>query len=443
MLIGDMRPTTLDGVKSLAAQLRKQSGLKHSAALDLAARAARCENYKHARRTLPQKEAEAGSPYVLLTAYWSDKTQRYASGRETLRITLSRPLSGIGSKAVLKSARGFGDLRQVADDHFVCDTLAPSRDAARGWLVSAERSLRFIERSGLIPTDRHHRKTLPEGRDELRLPGQDHATDWIDPATGQVILIDEPYSGVPDEAGRAAWERKTGWRVVRTNWPGMYNPYACDLYLATDARNGYDLEALVERVNALPPPMRDEDWNGESACGWDTYVSPLAKTPQDARRARSRGTIFPTDSATTIPFSYSAGSARRRPKGELGVDGHIRVGRLIKGMLQSPVRPWGVFTRLNSLRCTLEDWMALEIGRGALAGPEFFDVYYNSSPGDEEMERSAGTVTGVLKMLEEVRTFLTDAYPDCAPLRRQLAHITAAEKMMARRVSPSPNDTVG
>lgn len=29
MLIGDVRPTTLDGVKSLAAQLHKEQGIKH------------------------------------------------------------------------------------------------------------------------------------------------------------------------------------------------------------------------------------------------------------------------------------------------------------------------------------------------------------------------------------------------------------------------------
>jgi len=29
MLIGDVRPTTLNGVKSLAAQLHKEQGIKH------------------------------------------------------------------------------------------------------------------------------------------------------------------------------------------------------------------------------------------------------------------------------------------------------------------------------------------------------------------------------------------------------------------------------
>lgn len=433
MLIGDMRPTTLAGVKSLASQLRKESGLKHALALDLAARAANCSNYSHAQRSLPLRTAGSTDHYVMLTAYWSDKNMRYARGRETLRIELAKPLSAVCDKVTLRSARSFGDLRLVADDHYVCDTLAPSQDTARRWLLSAERSLRFIECSGLLPETPRARKARRFSREEMNLPGKDHSTNWVDPATGQFILIDEPYSGVPDEDERRVWEARTGWQAIRTSWPGMYNPYVCDLYVATDVRGGYDLKGLAERIDAMPPPSREEEWSGESADEWETFLSPMSATPQDARRARSRGTIFPVDTATTIPYSYAAGSARRRPKGELGTDGHIRVGRLIKAMLQSPVRPWSVYTRLDSLRATLEDWLALEIGRDALDGPEFFDVYYNSTPDDAAAEDQAATVAGVREMLAEVRTHLTNAYPDCAPLRRQLGHLASAEKLMARR----------
>ena len=95
MLIGDVRPTTLDGVKSLAAQLRKEKGIKHSIALDLAAKAANCTNFRNAQRTLPARRAVLARPYVLLTIYWCDKKQRYRSGRETLKIELSKPVLDI------------------------------------------------------------------------------------------------------------------------------------------------------------------------------------------------------------------------------------------------------------------------------------------------------------------------------------------------------------
>jgi hypothetical protein len=431
MLIGDVRPTTLDGVKSLATQLRKACGIKHSVALDLAARAADCRDFRHARRTLPARRRVSAEPYVLLTYYWLDTKQRYARGRETLRIALSRPILDICDKSTLKQARSFGDLRMVADDHFVCDSLAPSQRSARKWLLSAERSLRFIERSGLLPK-RDYRKNMPDGRFDRRLPDQDHATGWVDQKSGQFILFDEPYSGVPNENERAAWERETGWRVVKTSWPGMYNPYACDLYVVTDPRSGYDIDALVARINAMPPPTTDHDWSGQSADSWETYLSPMVRTDQDRRRARSRATVFPVASATTLPFSHTPGSTRRRPAGELGVNGHIMAGRIIKGVLQSPARPWTVYKRLNSVRATLEDWLALEIGRTALNGPEFFEVYYTSAPGDAEMEARAATSSGMLAMLCELKDALIAAYPDCAPLRSQLGHIDAALKSIAR-----------
>lgn len=53
MLMTDIQPTTLVGVKRLAAELRNKLGIKHSDALDRAARSANCENFRHAQRTLP------------------------------------------------------------------------------------------------------------------------------------------------------------------------------------------------------------------------------------------------------------------------------------------------------------------------------------------------------------------------------------------------------
>lgn len=152
MLIDELRPTTLDGVKSLAAQLRKQKGIKHAAALDAAAKAANCSNFRNAQKVLPARGTTVDSPYVLLTIYWCDKDKRYQIGRETLRIELVRPILETCSKSLLKEVRGFGNLRMVAHDHFICDDIAQSQDYARNRLATAERSLRFMERTGLRPS---------------------------------------------------------------------------------------------------------------------------------------------------------------------------------------------------------------------------------------------------------------------------------------------------
>ena len=95
MLIEDIRPTTLTGVKRLAKQLKKMQGITHADALELAAKSANCVSFHHAQQTLPMRSAWCSSPYVLLTIYWSDKDRGHRCGRETLRIELTRPISSI------------------------------------------------------------------------------------------------------------------------------------------------------------------------------------------------------------------------------------------------------------------------------------------------------------------------------------------------------------
>ncbi|MDX8455197.1 DUF5623 domain-containing protein [Mesorhizobium sp. VK9D] len=422
MLIGDVRPTTLDGVKSLAAELRKERGIKDAIALDLAAQAANFSNFRNAKRLLPKKAEEVAPPYVLLSIYWSDKEQKYTCGRETLKVELSRPILEICGRYALKKVRGFGNLRMVADDHFICDDLAPSQEHARERLCTAERSIRFMEHTTLRPP-RSSREAHPRALAHDSLPSRDHSTAWIDAANGQFILIDEPYGGAPDEIKRAAWAARTGWRIVKTAWPGMYRPHECDLYIATDARSGYDLDALAAKIDSMPPPLIAESWSGESSPSWDTFVSPLAKTAQDVRRARCRGMVYPNASATSVPYSYQLGSTRRRPVGELGVAGHIDAGSIIKAVLTWRHRPSGVWSRLSPLRSTLEDWMELERRRGELDGPEFFQVYYGDTVANKDHLEKAKSREGVIWMLGELKAQLQKAYSDCAPLRRQLHRI--------------------
>lgn len=181
MLINDLRPTTLPGVKRLAKQLKKSKGIKHSDALDLAAKSASCENFRHAPHTLPTHSVAPSKPYAFLTIYWRDKELGYSSGRETLRVELSLPVLRLCTKNALKYVRGFGNLRMVAEDHFVCDSIAHTQEFARDRLCSAERSLRFMEHTGLRPS--LDRKKYPAVLSSDKLPSMDHSTDWVDPAS--------------------------------------------------------------------------------------------------------------------------------------------------------------------------------------------------------------------------------------------------------------------
>ncbi|WP_019567125.1 DUF5623 domain-containing protein [Agrobacterium sp. 10MFCol1.1] len=399
MLIENIHPKTLDGVKRLATQLKKSRGIKHSDALDLAAQAANFTNFRHALRTLPVRGPAFSNPYVLLTVYWRDEVHRHLCGRETLKIDLSRPILEICKKSALKHVRGFTHLRMVADDHFVCDEIAHSQDYARERLCTSERSLRFMEHTGLQPS-RDLRKLNTRGLDNEELPYLDHPTDWVDPASGQYFLIDEPYANAPNEAKRPAWAARNGWRVEKTSWPGMYRPYVCDLYVAVDNRCRYDIDALVEKINAMGEPLTSERWIGESSPLWDTFLSPMAISKQDKRRARCKGMIYPSASKVTVPYNYAQGTARRRPVGALGIEGHIEAGRIIKAALRSRLTRSGVYTRLGSLRSELENWLSLEIGRGQLDGPEFFDVYYRETSADEAYKKTLKSADDIVTTLE-------------------------------------------
>lgn len=431
MLIDNVRPKTLKGVKSLATQLRKEQGIKHSVALDLAAKAANCTNFRNAQRTLPGQGTSIARPYVLLTIYWHDKKQQPRTGRETLKIELSKPLLDICGKTALKKVRGFSGLRMVAADHFVCDELADSQNDARKWLCTAERSLRFMEHTGLRPC-RDYRRTYPATSGKDQLPDNDHSTDWVDSATDQFVLIDEPYGDAHYEAKRAAWAERHGWRVAKTSWPGMYNPYDCDFYVATDGRSGYEFDALVAKINAMPAPLLEKDWPGESSPSWNTFLSPMAKTPQDLRRARCRGTIYPAASATTVPYSYSLGCSQRRPAGEMGYDNHIDAGRIIRAVLKSYQRLYDISGRMNSLRSTLEGWMSLEIGGEHIERHEFFDVYYRRGEEDNPYQEAAKSRAKTIAMLGALKQKLQAAYPDCAPLRKQLHRIDMSVSVIVK-----------
>lgn len=433
MLNEHVRPTTLEGVKRLATHIRKAEGINHAAALDKAALRADCSNFRHARKVLPSTSAGNLRHRVWLTAYWLDK-KTYQRGRVTSELTLSKPILDIASRSDLKLVRGFASMRMVAPDHFVRDPLVTSADAAREELCEAERSLRFMEHTGLRPWRAARKYPGDSARDKL--PNQDHATDWLDPTTGQFLLIDEPYANVPDEEKRNGWARRHGWALHKSSWPGMYSPGNCSLYVATDAQSGYDVGKILEKIDAMPLPITSEQWTGESVSSWDVFVSPAAKTPQDRRRARPQGTIMPRATATSAPYSSMFGSSRRRPLGTLTVAGHKLAGRTIKAILGSSARPATVWTLMDGLRSTLEDWMEKETLR-QLDDAEFFDVYYHELADDDPLSKTAETKAGVIQLLGGLNSQLRVAYPDCEALRKQLRRIdrsiSATERMKEKR----------
>ncbi|CCW15924.1 hypothetical protein EBBID32_2550 [Sphingobium indicum BiD32] len=430
MLKEAIRPSTIIGIKRLANQAKKASGITHGEALDLASKKAGFENFAHARRVLYSNDNSAANGHRLfLTYYWYER-KPYRSGRETIEIRLSRPLLEICSKRGLKLERTLSRLRLAAPDHLLSDSITEHQSFARGELCKAVRALRFMEATGLEPSEYRHARKATVALDE-RLPKRDHSTDWNDPRTGRYIMLDEPYAAAVVSDDRAAWASRNGWHLQASTWPGIYSPGACPLFVAAAKDDAFDFGALMHQIDGLAPPVTAEHWPGVSVTGHETFISPMAVTPQDHRRARAKGTTYQVPSKTTEPYS-SMWSSRRKPIGALGIPGHQEAGRMIKALLRSGARPWSVKERLETLRCTLEDWLGKEIEREELSDGDFFDVYYHEINENDPFVAVAATSVGVIDLLGQLRRKLTEAYPDCAPLRRLTGRIDTSVKFMVR-----------
>lgn len=430
MLKEAIRPTTIVGIKRLATQHKKTAGISHREALDFASRKAGYQSFDHARRMLGSNDNITGDGHSLfLTYYWYDR-KPYRAGRETLEIRLSRPLSEICGRDGLGEGRVTAGMRLVTPDHLVHDSLAQSQDYARGELCKLVRSLRFMEATGLEPCSwRRAREAMPDREDEL--PGKDHGTEWHDPRTGHVILLDEPYSAAVVSPEREAWAARNGWHLQASSWPGIYSPYACALFVAAKADGDLDFASLMAKIDGLASPVTADAWPGVSVAGHETFHSPMAITPQDKRRSRARGTVYQMSSKTTVPSS-ARWNALRKPVGTFGLDTHVEAGRMIRALLYSASKPYAVNARFETLRCTLESWLAMETREEDMSRREFLDAYYGAFDKEDPLVVEAESSDGVIAMLSKLRAMLTGAYPDCAPLRRLIGRIDTAVKMTTR-----------
>ncbi len=422
MSIENIRPTTLVGVKRLARQISKAEGIPLNRALQRAARAASCENYEHARRVLGTRPSSSRDSHRLfLTSYWTDQ-KTYERGRETLDVWLSKPLHDLCPKREMRLARALGNMRLAAPDHLVKDGLCPSQQYARDQLCQAVRVLRFMEATGLRPSDYRRAQAATKGLDG-DLPENDHSTDWYDPASGQYVLIDEPYSNAVVSAERAEWAVRNNWCIRASSWPGIYFPYRCALFVASEVSSTFDFEKLMRTIDAMPAPVTAERWQGMTASGHTTFTSPLAISAQDKRRAQAKGTVVPRPSKATIPYMRTLIGQARKPNSEMSLADHQRMGNMIKAVLQSQHKPWAANRPLDKLCSTLVDWLYEDVPSHTFGRMDPVDVYYAAIDENDPLLARAESTRGVIELLIDLRELLTRDYPDCEPLRRMTRKI--------------------
>ncbi|SOC24605.1 DUF5623 domain-containing protein [Thalassospira xiamenensis] len=428
MFVPNITPSSIESIKRLAKKWQKAEGLPYHKALDKASQIASYQNYAHAISKLNRVPTIRNAPHPLfLTVYWEDR-RTHSHGRETLKISLTKPFLDICSKSEMKRTRELYLLRCAAEDHLVADGIANAQDSARELICKAVRSIRFMEATGLKPSKSADLRPLNKKHDS-EPPRSDHVTTWIDPSARQLIMVDEPYLDPVVDEDRRTWATQRGWHLEASTWPGMYFPYNCALFVTTDASKGYDFGALMKKINSLPKPMIEENWAGSSANSHEVFISPQAKALPDMRRAKPKGTIFRVPSKKTVPMSLrSVNENNRKPNAVMPFPIHQEIGRTIKSLLTAGNLGDIAWSRMSSLRSQLENWLCTEHDERNFEEIDFLDVYYRGIDDDDPYVQLAQSKDGKVRMLGKINKLLKHHYPDCAPLKQALHRIDVSVK---------------
>ena len=250
-----LRPTSTTGLQRLAHGLKKHRDLTQSEAMEHAAVLAGYRNLREAQMAF----CETPAPSVLITAHFFDEV-----GRKTLetRVPLSRNLRSFLRPKHLRVCDRFEKMTMVTEDHIEAEFNHLQESYVRQRIAQVARTLQFIDATGLKPSDEEiygH----PTFCREQRIPGQDHAITWVDPKTGVLVMMDEPYDHV-DHINRIAqrrkdWAQSNGFVIRRLTWGGTYRPEQgsiCDL--VSRVGQGVFIDQIIARLEQAEPGFRED-----------------------------------------------------------------------------------------------------------------------------------------------------------------------------------------
>jgi len=425
-----IRPTTLEGIKRLAKSLKVERGVQHVQALDVASQAAGFQNFRHASnalRTSPAPEQEIHGYRIFLTAYWEQR-ESGASGRETLTIWLSSPWTNLITPLQLKNHRALAGFRMDGPDHLVHERQQNSQSHARNHVCAAARVFYFMDATKLQPSQGYSR-VFPRGDSINAIPGHDHDSVWYDRKTRRYLFADEPYEGAAEgrKPEREAWAKQHGFVIVKPEWAGMYAPdIGSRLYLIADKAKGIPLSAVAAALDKLPAPIVERTWNGESAPMKPLVVSPgtIAKAaavkdkPETPNKLKSQ--------RNSVEYVRTFVGPQRRPLGRMPIESHAEAGRLLKSVLVVSYKRKGVYKRINSIRCELDEWVMREYSNDELSVEQLNKLYYQESGTTSSRSITESERKSHAESMAQVKEILGKHYPDCPPLRTLLKKVDAA-----------------
>lgn len=423
MNIASIRPSSVDGIKQLAKKICREHNIPHTRALDQASRQAGFENFVHAKRHLA-REVESERFPVFLSVHWYAPRPRHGerrpgeiwAGREIFSVDLSRPLPEIVAKHRVNHGRGLHGFRMEYEDHLEYRTNVEGQETARERLLSAVRSLRFMEATGLQPVTTKRYDAIAQVLTEL--PGRDHMSDWFDPATESYVCLDEPYATAIEnrEAERERWLERNGLKMIAPpGWEGIYYAGQCTPCLISP--DGALLRRVADSLAKIKAVIKPERWPYETGICNDDFLSPKRKADAKPRRRRPGQSWRDRNGAT--PYGGQPGiPSRWRPAKAMPFDLHERLGPLVQGLVSSSIFSQRVHRKLSGARSDLEDWSLME--HKAELGDDANDIYYGGRMviGNSEAE--------FVEMLSMAQAIVEQGYADCKPRRQLLAVFEAA-----------------
>ncbi|HTM81909.1 hypothetical protein [Asticcacaulis sp.] len=244
---------SLETLRRRAIHIKREQGLKHHQALNVAAIERGYQNYAQAVRLFDGAAPKPILYPVTLNQFWSNR-QVGQRGVETLVVMLQQPLTELIKQRHLVGYLGgtqiSGDGNLALPHEIHMDDRA---EYAMQRLHRAARALEFIEITGLYPSTAL--RCYPKGEWENRPPIADHDHCWYDPETRQYLLTTEPY---PDRRKERldGWRHEHGYDLSQVPWGSIYG-YGTELWFAAKTR-AFDMERLSARLSAKPSSYSDD-----------------------------------------------------------------------------------------------------------------------------------------------------------------------------------------
>jgi hypothetical protein len=420
MSSGFSKPSTLDGIKRLAKNIKRERNVPHHLALDIAAGEAGYQNIRHAQEQL-QARIKHGFK-VFLTAYWA--AGRAEAGRETLSIELPKPLGDIIPRHQITAARNLGWFHLESADHLERRIDLNSQATARDVLLTAARTLHFMAATGLRPATTQKQERPMRVFDSL--PGRDHQSYWFDGDTGAWVFLDEPYPHI-DVEQRRAWAQQRDIRIVGAKWDGLHNPGSAVPYVfCVDETLADRLPGQLERLQA----SGERGWDGESASYFSQFVGPARQASGAPRRPRPMPAPRGVARNGALPYGgRGAGqSSLWRPAIRMSLDTHLTIGPLLYA-LDHELFPGPQRRTIGRVRSTLDDWLQLEYPGDEMSSEQFNEAYYGKYR-EPIVARAAQ-----LDAIRSIATKLRDGYPSCVPRDKLISLLANVETRLGKSAS--------